>query len=91
MAEKHRLVGTSQGQDRPLCPVCRVPMGKGGFGLSGKRPRQLWRCRICKRRTMRVGNVEPYTTPGVWAGEMIDVCLADRVLPDRKASNHEGG
>lgn len=91
MADKHDLVGTSQGQERPLCPVCRVPMGKGGFGLSGNHRKQLWRCRVCKRRTMKASNVEPYATPGAWAGELIDACIADRVMPDRKASSHEGG
>jgi len=56
MGAKDRLVGTSQGQGCPVCPVCRVPMGKAGFGLSGNHPRQLWRCRVCKRRTMKADN-----------------------------------
>ncbi len=36
-----------------LCPYCRRPMAKAGWGNSGRNKRQLWWCGKCRRRTMR--------------------------------------
>jgi hypothetical protein len=37
----------------PICPDCRIRMGKAGHRLSGKNKRQLWKCATCGKTNCR--------------------------------------